>query len=157
MAYVRSLAPDRALPMPEDFGWWICHLPYYLFPCAAAFLLLRIDYALLLAALTAVIDALPVLGTGVVLIPWAVYDLLTGATARAIGLAVTYAAVTLLRQSIQAKLLGDQLGLHPLATLVSIYVGWRTCGVWGMLLFPILAITGKQLLDSGVLRPGNII
>ena len=122
----------------------------------AAFLLLRIDYALLLALLTALIDALPVLGTGIVLIPWAIYDLLTGATARAIGLAVTYAAVTVLRQSVQAKLLGDQLGLHPLATLVSIYVGWRTCGVWGMLLFPILAITGKQLLDSGVLRPGHI-
>ena len=43
LAYVRSLAPDRALSMPEDFGWWICHLPYYLFPCAAAFLLLRAE------------------------------------------------------------------------------------------------------------------
>ena len=124
---------------------------------AAAFALLRIDYALLLALLVALIDALPVLGTGIVLIPWALYDLLTGATAQAIGLAVTYAAVTVLHSSIQAKLLGDQLGLHPLATLVAIYVGFQTCGVWGMLLFPILAITGKQLYDSGVLRPGHII
>jgi len=122
----------------------------------AAFFLLRIDYALLLAFLTALIDALPVLGTGAVLLPWAIYDLLTGATVQAIGLGITYAAATVLRSSIQAKLLGDQLGLHPLATLVSIYVGWQTCGMWGILLFPILAITGKELIDGGILRPGHI-
>ena len=122
----------------------------------AAFLLLRIDYALLLALAIAVIDALPILGTGTVLLPWALYDLLTGAVSRGVGLAVTYAAVTVLRSCIQPKLLGDQLGLHPLAALASIYIGWKAWGVWGMLTFPILAITGKQLLDSGVLRRKSI-
>lgn len=117
-----------------------------------AFALLRVNYALVLALVTAVIDALPVLGTGTVLIPWALYSFLTGDVARGVGLAVTYGAVTLLRSCIQAKLLGDQLGLHPLATLVSIYVGWRVWGVWGMVLFPILAISLKQLNDSGILR-----
>ena len=75
----------------------------------AAFLLLRLDYALLLALVTAVIDALPVLGTGTVLLPWAAYSFLTGNVPLGAGLAVTYAAVTVLHQSIQAKLLGDQL------------------------------------------------
>lgn len=118
----------------------------------AAFLLLRINYALLLALLTAVIDALPVLGTGTVLIPWALYDLLTGEISRGIGLVITYVAVTVLRNCIQAKLLGDQLGLHPLATLLAIYVGFMVSGVWGMILFPILLITLKQLNDSGMIH-----
>jgi sporulation integral membrane protein YtvI len=122
---------------------------------AAAFLLLRVDYALLLALLTALIDALPILGTGTVLLPWALYAYLTGGQARAIGLALTYAAVTVLRSSIQPKLLGDQLGLPPLAALAALYVGWRGWGVWGMLTFPLLAVIGKQVADSGIFRRGN--
>ena len=111
-------------------------------------MLLGLRYALLLAVLTAVIDALPVLGAGTVLLPWAVYDLLTGNVPLALGLAITYAAVTVLRSAIQAKLLGDQLGLHPLASLAAIYAGWTLWGVMGMLLFPILAICVKQALPG---------
>lgn len=122
------------------------------FELALAFALLGVGYPLALAVITAVIDALPVLGTGTVLIPWALYELLTGNTALGVGLAITYGAVTLLRNCIQAKLLGDHLGLHPLATLVAIYVGYRAWGVWGMLTFPILAISIKQLFDSGILH-----
>ena len=118
---------------------------------AAAFLLLRVDYALLLALGTAVIDALPVLGTGTVLLPWAGYELLTGRIPLGVGIGITYAAVTVIHQSVQAKLLGDQLGLHPLTTLAAIYVGFRVWGVWGMLSFPLLATCGKQLLDSGLI------
>ena len=111
----------------------------------AAFSLLRVRYALLLAAVTAVVDALPVFGTGTVVLPWAAVELLTGNYPLAAGLGVTYAVVTVLRSCIQPKLLGDQLGLHPLASLASIYVGWRAAGVWGMLLLPVAAITAKQL------------
>ena len=125
---------------------------------AAAFLLLRVDYALLLALVTALIDALPVLGAGIVLLPWAAWAFLTGSTPLGIGLGITYAAVMLLHQSIQAKLLGDQLGLHPLATLLAIYVGFSVWGVWGMITFPILAISLKQLLDGGVIpRPRTAV
>ena len=118
----------------------------------AAFALLRVNYALLLALGTAVIDALPVLGTGTVLIPWAVYELLRGEISLGLGLVIVYIAVTVLRNCIQAKLLGDQLGLHPLATLLAIYVGFASCGVMGMIIFPILLITAKQLNDSGLVR-----
>ena len=117
----------------------------------AAFLLLRVEYALLLALFTALVDALPVLGTGTVLLPWALGALLTGAQGRALGLALTWAAVTVLRSSVQPKLLGDQLGLPPLAALAALYVGWKVWGVWGMLTFPLLAVIGKQVADSGVL------
>lgn len=118
----------------------------------AAFALLRVNYALLLALGTAVIDALPVLGTGTVLIPWAVYELLRGEISLGLGLVIVYIAVTVLRNCIQAKLLGDQLGLHPLATLLAIYVGFASCGVLGMVIFPILLITAKQLNDSALVR-----
>ena len=122
---------------------------------AGAFLLLRLRYALLLALLTAVVDALPVLGVGTVLLPWALYELLTGQVPLALGLAITYAAVTVLRSAIQAKLLGDQLGLHPLASLAAIYAGWTLGGVMGMLLFPILAICVKQALPGLELYRGE--
>ena len=117
-----------------------------------AFWLLRLDYALLLSSVTALIDALPVLGAGTVLIPWAAYELLAGSPGLGVGLLLTYGAVTVLRSCIQAKLLGDQLGLHPLVSLAAIYIGWRACGVWGMILFPIIAISVSQLNDSGLIR-----
>lgn len=123
------------------------------FACMAlAFLLLGVDYALLLALLTALVDALPVFGTGTVLIPWAAYELLAGEPGLGIGLLLSYAAVTVLRSCIQAKLLGDQLGLHPLASLAAIYIGWRVCGVWGMIAFPILAISLVRMNASGIIN-----
>lgn len=113
----------------------------------AAFALMRVSYPLLLAAVAAVVDALPVLGTGTVLLPWAAYCLITGEVPLGLGLIITYVLVTMLRNMIQAKLLGDHLGLHPLVTLLSIYLGFSVMGVWGMILFPILAVTFKQFYD----------
>ena len=122
------------------------------FVLTAAFLLLRIPNALGLAALTALIDALPVFGAGIVLLPWALTSLLLGSTRRALGLLLSWGTVTLVRSLAQAKLLGDQIGLDPLASLLSVYVGWRVCGVWGMLVFPLLLLGLIQLNDRGVLR-----
>jgi hypothetical protein len=116
-----------------------------------AFILLKLDYAILLALASAVIDSLPVFGAGTVLLPWAAVELLTGNYPLGIGLVITYGAVTLIRQCIQAKLVGDQLGLHPEASLIAVYFGYRAMGVWGMILLPILFITVKQLNDRGVL------
>ena len=116
------------------------------------FLLLRIGYPLLVAAVTAVIDALPILGTGTVLIPWALYCFLTGSYARGAGLALCYAAATVLRSTLQAKLIGDQLGLHPIVSLFSIYLGFRVCGVLGMLLFPLAAVMLCRMNERGIIR-----
>jgi sporulation integral membrane protein YtvI len=117
-----------------------------------AFLLLRVDYALLAALIVAFIDALPVLGAGTVLLPWAAVEFLTGSYPLGLGLVITYGVVTLIRQGIQAKLLGDHLGLHPVVSLLAVYAGFRAMGIWGMLLFPLLFVTVKQLNDRGVLR-----
>ena len=117
-----------------------------------ALLLLRVRGAAGLAALTALIDALPVFGTGIVLLPWALVCLLLGDTRRGLGLLVSWGLVCLVRSCTQAKLLGDQIGLDPLTSLLSVYVGWRVCGVWGMLLFPILAMILIQLNRRGVIH-----
>ena len=117
-----------------------------------AFLLLRVRAAAGLAALTAAVDALPVFGTGTVLLPWAACCLLLGDGGRALGLALTWALVNLVRGAAQAKLLGDQIGLDPLASLIAVYVGWQLGGVWGMLLCPLALVTLRQLNDKGVLH-----
>ena len=117
-----------------------------------AFLLLGISSPLVLALITAVIDALPVFGSGTVLLPWALWEFLSGDRGLGLGLAISYAAITVLRSCIQAKLLGDQLGLHPIATLAAIYAGWKAFGLWGMVIFPIAAISLKKLNDSGIIH-----
>lgn len=122
------------------------------FELLIAFLALRIDGAPGLAAVTALVDALPVFGTGTVLIPWALYCLLLGETGRGVGLVISWAATNIVRSCVQAKLVGDQIGLDPIASLLAIYVGWRVCGVLGMLLFPLLLVTLQQLNERGVIK-----
>ena len=118
----------------------------------AAFWLLGIESAPGMAALTAFVDALPLFGTGIILAPWALGCLLLGQSSRGLGLLIAWIAVSLVRNCIEAKLLGDQIGLHPLASLAAMYVGWQVWSVWGMLLFPVLLVTAQQLNDRGVVR-----
>lgn len=122
------------------------------FELLLGFAALGIKSAVGMAAITALIDALPVFGTGLVLVPWAVYSWLGGRVRRALGLLICWGVVNLVRSCAQAKLLGDQIGLDPVASLAAIYVGWQVWGVWGMLLFPILLVTLRQLNDRGVIR-----
>ena len=116
------------------------------------FTLLSLDYALLLSALTALVDALPVLGAGTVLIPWALLSLLLGKHGTALTLALLYAAVTLTRSLLEPRLLAGQADLPPISALLAMYLGFRLLGIGGMLLMPFLLLLVKQLQDAGVLR-----
>lgn len=115
---------------------------------AAGFLLLRIPYALLWALAVSLIDSLPVLGTGAVLLPWALICLLQQETARAIGLVGIYVVISITRSVLEPKLLGRQLGLDPLVTLFALYAGYKLWGIGGMLLSPLLAVTAVQLVPG---------
>lgn len=119
---------------------------------AVAFLFLRIEFAILLALLIAVIDALPMLGSGVVLVPWALIALFGGDARLALELVFLFAFNTVLRNLLEPKLIGQQIGLPPFATLLAIYTGFCTAGVLGMLLFPLGLIFLKQLNDKGYVR-----
>ena len=112
------------------------------------FLLLRIPYALLWALGVALLDAFPVLGTGTVLLPWALIAFLQGNSARAIGLLGTYAVVSLVRSALEPKLVGRQLGLDPLVTLMALYAGYKIWGIGGMILAPMLTVTALQLVPD---------
>ena len=111
----------------------------------AGFLILRIHHAPLWAVLISLMDALPVLGTGTVLVPWSLVCFLQGEYARSLGLLGIYAVAALLRSVLEPKLIGKQLGLDPLVTLLAMYTGYRLWGIAGMLFSPLLAVTVTQL------------
>ncbi len=110
------------------------------------FSILRIDYAFLLAIAVALIDLLPILGVGTVLLPWAAVLLIGRYFYLGFGLLILYFTVLVLRQILEPRLLGKSLGLHPLLTLFASYAGWRLLGFLGMILAPILAMLCKNFL-----------
>ena len=110
------------------------------------------SYIMLIAAGTAVVDILPVLGTVTVLIPWAAYSLITGNLGMGIGLLVLYAVITVVRQIVEPKLVAGQLGLSPIVTIAALYFGLKVFGVLGMFVTPILVIMLKLLNDEGIIK-----
>lgn len=108
--------------------------------CIAGMLVLRSPHPLLLSAVTAVIDALPFFGSGFILWPGAVFHLIMGRSFLALGYLVIYGIIQVVRQILQPRILGAQIGLHPLLTLFSMYFGFQCIGVWGLLLGPVIAV-----------------
>lgn len=111
----------------------------------AGLFLLRVHYAPLWALAVALVDAFPILGSGTVLIPWSLVSFLQGDTGRAFGLLGVYAAAVVLRSVLEPRLVGKQLGLDPLVTLMALYAGYKLFGILGMLFAPLLAVTVTQL------------
>ena len=109
-----------------------------------AFWILRIPYGPVWAGVIALVDAFPILGCGTVLLPWCLVCFLQGQTARALGLLGTYALVWLVRSVLEPRLLGKELGLDPLVTLIAIYGGLKLFGFVGMLLAPVLVMVGMR-------------
>ena len=114
----------------------------------AGLLLSGVSFAPVWALAVALVDAVPILGTGTVLIPWAVIALLQGRTLQAVGILCTYASAMLTRTTLEPRLVGRQLGLDPLVTLIFFYVGYKLFGVLGMLFAPILAAAAKSLTTT---------
>ena len=113
---------------------------------ASGFFLLRIPHAVLWAVLVALVDAFPILGTGTVLVPWSLVSFLQGDHGLAFGLLALYGAAALTRSVLEPRLLGKQLGLDPLVTLMALYAGYRLWGIGGMLVTPMLAVAATQLI-----------
>lgn len=101
------------------------------------FSLFNIEHAILKAALIAMLDILPILGTGGIMIPWAVVSIVLGYTPLGIRLLVIYIIVTVVRNYVEPKIVGTQLGLHPIITLVSMFIGLRLFGFWGLFGLPV--------------------
>lgn len=95
---------------------------------------MHVKYASLLALLTAFLDFLPFLGTGIIITPWAIYCVITGEYLNAVILVITYVISLLMHRLLEPKLVGDSVGMSPFATLLSMFIGYRLIGMWGLLL-----------------------
>ena len=152
---VRSILPtgvfDKLVKLKNGFfGAFLKYLRSYLLLLVITFaemllglFLIRAPYPLLMAIIIALLDLLPVIGVGFVLIPWGVWSIAMGSTPFGIGLLVLFAVHTVLRQIIEPKIVGKNLGVHPLLTLLFIYVGYSVFGIVGILLVPILTVLVK--------------
>ena len=112
------------------------------------FWLLGERYSLLAAFLITLVDALPVFGTGTVLIPWALAELLLGSVPRGAALVILYLCTLTVRSITEPKLVAAQAGLPPIASLMAMYLGARAFGVAGMVLFPLLLLLAAQMLRT---------
>jgi predicted PurR-regulated permease PerM len=102
---------------------------------------------LLLGIGVAIFDAFPVLGSGLVLVPWAIIGLLKGNYVQAVILAVMYVLCLLVREGLEPKLLGNRIGIPPLYTLMAVYVGVELFGLWGVILGPFGLVIIRAVLD----------
>lgn len=112
------------------------------------FTFMQVKYALLIAAIIAVVDILPVLGTGGVLIPWATYSLITGDVKLGLSLFILYIIVLIVRQIMEPKIIGTQIGVHPLLTLAAMYIGLKLLGAAGLILGPITFLIVKSIFNT---------
>lgn len=107
--------------------------------------IMRIPYALLLALLIALFDLMPVLGVGGILLPWSVILLVMGNIPLAIGMLALYLVIAATRNTVEPRIVGNHIGIHPLATLVAMILGLRLVGLVGMLSFPIILVAVVNL------------
>ena len=109
---------------------------------------LKIPYAFAWAVLVAAVDAVPLLGTGTILLPWALTRLLQGDALGAAAMAAVYLVAMVTRTVLEPKFFGKHLGLDPLVMLIFLYVGYRLWGFWGIVISPLLAATTKVLTEN---------
>lgn len=159
-AFLRSLMPKKVLNMLHSLkgkgkkslavfvrSYFLVFLMTFA-ELSLGFAILRLPYPALLGIVVAVVDILPVLGTGLVLLPWALICAIIGNYFLGIGLLVLYIVITVVRNIVEPKLVGNQIGLHPLATLISMFVGLQLFGLIGLLAFPITLSILVQFKDE---------
>lgn len=113
--------------------------------------IIRVERAMLVALLIAIFDILPVLGTGGIMIPWAILTALGGDVPRALALLAVYVIITVIRNIIEPRIVGAQIGLHPVLTLMSMFVGNHLFGIVGLFGLPILLSLLRYLNDTGTI------
>ena len=118
----------------------------------AGFYILGVPMAFTTACLITLVDILPVLGTGTILLPWALTAWVSGPKSLGFGLLCLYLLITVIRQSLEPKVIGLQMGLSPAATLLCIFAGGKLLGLPGIFLFPIAATVLVELDEAGVIH-----
>ena len=119
--------------------------------CFIGLSIIKAPYALLLGFIIAVVDALPVFGSGFILWPWSIYNLIVKNYKFSVGLIIIYLIILIVRQTIEPKIVGKQIGIHPLVTLMSIYIGLKIFGVFGFIIGPCIMVILKALQTENIL------
>lgn len=114
-------------------------------------LLLRVENFLIYAAVIAILDLLPILGTGTVLIPWGVYSILTENYFFGIGVIILYSLIIFIRNVIEPKIIGKQIGLHPLIALIAVFIGLKLFGFIGIFILPFSVMLIYKMYDEGII------
>ncbi len=108
-------------------------------------------YIAIIAFVTCIVDIIPVLGTGTIIIPWAIYNLITGRVGLGIALIILYGVITVLRQVIEPKLVANEVGLPAIVTIMAMFIGARAFGTFGIIILPLTVIIVKLMYDEGVI------
>ncbi len=119
--------------------------------CITGLLILESPYALFLGIIISIVDALPVFGSGAIFWPWCIYSLIVGNYKMAVGIAVINITIIITRQMLEPRILGNQIGIHPIATLMSIFIGLKVFGIFGFIIGPFILITIKAMQDNDFL------
>ncbi len=162
IAFFKKLIPEEKQELVKNGGNYIKNILFLFLKSysilflltftelSVGFLIIGIPYAFLCAFAIALFDILPALGTGGILVPWALILFVMGDTALAIEMLVLETTVTVIRNIVEPKIVGRQIGLHPLAALISMYVGLKTFGIIGMFCFPVMAVIAVNFEKNGI-------
>ena len=112
------------------------------------FLIMRIKNALFLALVISMLDVLPLIGVGTMLVPWSIFQLLFGSPMIGVGLIVLLIVHEITRQFAEPRIVGKSLGLHPIVSLVLLYVGYSVFGFFGLLITPLVGILAGLLINK---------
>ncbi|CAM3920615.1 sporulation integral membrane protein YtvI [Lederbergia lenta] len=115
-------------------------------------LILQVNYAITIALITGLVDLMPYLGTGLIFIPWIIYELVIGNFGLALGLSILYTVVVVQRQVMEPKILSSNIGLNPLSTLVALFVGFKLIGFLGLIVGPVTLVLITTLHKANVFR-----
>jgi sporulation integral membrane protein YtvI len=115
-------------------------------------LLLNVDYPVLLSIVIVFVDILPVLGTGSVLVPYAIYCFITNQQDTGIGLLILFLVITVVRRVIEPKVYSTNMGISPIASLISMYLGFQVLGFLGLILGPVVVIIFDTLKKAGIMK-----
>lgn len=109
-------------------------------------LILKNPYALLIGIIIALLDALPFIGSGLILVPWAIFEIFGGNYKDAVVLVVLFIMCQLLRELLEPKLMGNHMGIPPLYSLITVFLGLKLFGIWGVILGPMSLILIQTIM-----------
>lgn len=146
---IREIVTDTILQYLKAYGKLMC---LTFFELSLGLLYLRVDGAIIIAFIIAFFDIFPILGTGTIIFPWVVISFLNHQTKFAVGLLILHLIINLIRQVLEPRIVGKQMGLHPLLMLACMFFGVKLFGILGIFMAPILIQIFQRLHEAKILH-----